>query len=87
MRTLTGLLLLMLAMLLGLVEAIALADPVGTRMANDAAPFGPAEPWYVHAAWIAVICLMTGVAARLLDGGIVGRLVRGRGLTPAPRRP
>jgi hypothetical protein len=77
MRTATGLLLLMLATILGTVEVVALADPVGTRMANDAAPFGPPEPWYVHAALIALVCGMAIVAARLLRPGIVGRLVLG----------
>lgn len=86
MRTFFGLILLALAILLLSVEMIALADPVGTQMADDANPFGPPPPWYVHAAWFGVIAILGWASARLLSPGIVGRLVRGRGLTPAPIR-
>ena len=85
MRTLTGLVLLALAWLFGMMEMVALADPAGTSLANDAAPFGPAPPWYVHAGWIAAILAMVALSLWLLNGGILGRLVRGRGLTPAER--
>jgi hypothetical protein len=86
MRTFLGLIVLALAILLLSFELIALADPVGTQMANDADPFGPPPPWYVHAAWFAVIAVLGWASVRLLSPGIVGRLIRGRGLTPAPIR-
>jgi hypothetical protein len=39
----------------GLVEIIALLDPVGTKMADDADPFGdPYIPRYVHAVYILI---------------------------------
>lgn len=85
MRTATGLLLLTLALMLGMLELMALADPALARLEDDGNPFGPPEPWYVHAGWIAGVCLMLAASAWLLSGGIVGRLVWGRGLTPAPR--
>lgn len=85
MRTLTGLGMLGLAAIMGLLEVVALADPAGTRLANDGAPFGPPAPWYEHVLWIAVIAALAWGGVRLLNRGILGRLVRGRGLTPAER--
>ena len=86
MRTFLGLILLAVAMLLLVMELAAIADPSLITMSNDADPFGPPEPWYVHAAWFGVIAITGWASARLLSGGILGRLVRGRGLTPEPVR-
>jgi hypothetical protein len=86
MRTLIGLILLAFAGLLGMMEMVALTDPATTAMASEVAPFGPAAPWYVHAGWIAAILAMLTLSVWLLNGGILGRLVRGRGLTPEPPR-
>ncbi len=44
---------LLLGLIVGLIEIIALIDPVGTKMADDADPFGnPHVPWYQHAIYI-----------------------------------
>lgn len=85
MRTLLGLVLLTLAGVLGVLELTALVDPAGTSLANNADPFGPAPPWYVHAAWFLAVLALLVMALRLLNRGILGRLVRGRGFTPASR--
>lgn len=66
MRIALGILLLTAAFLLGMLEVVALVDPAGTSLANDAAPFGPAPSWPVHALWIAAIAAMGWVAVRLL---------------------
>jgi hypothetical protein len=66
MRTLSGLVLAGLALVLLFVEILALIDPAGTKLADDADPFGPPAPWYVHVAWFAVIALFALVSARLL---------------------
>jgi hypothetical protein len=85
MRTLLGVVLFTVAGALCLLELAALADPAGTALANDASPFGPAPAWYVHAAWLVVVVALFIAAIRLLNRGILGRLVRGRGFTPAAR--
>jgi hypothetical protein len=86
MRTLTGLILLSLATALLVAELFALADPTyGLELADPASTFVAISPWYVHAGWLAVAAALGWGSARLLDRGIVGRLVRGRGLTPAER--
>lgn len=42
-----------LGSLLGLLELIAILDPVGTKMADDSDPFGnPYISWYIHASII-----------------------------------
>jgi hypothetical protein len=87
MRTFFGLILLALAILLLIVELMTLADPMaGLRMSGPADIFVATAPWYVHAGWFVVIGITGWASARLLSGGIVGRLVRGRGLTPEPVR-
>lgn len=58
-----GLFFLGLSFLLGLLESIALLDPVGTKMADDADPFGDYYiPWHVHAFYILLTgcCLLIG---------------------------
>lgn len=48
-----SLLLFGIGILVGILEIIALIDPVGTKMSDDSDPFGnPYQPWYVHAAFI-----------------------------------
>lgn len=86
MRTLVGLTLLGIALMLLAGEVMALSNPVDTGPSNDINPFGPPVPWYVHAGWFAVIAVMGWISLRLLDRGYLGRLARGRGLTPAPER-
>ncbi|HEX8209143.1 MAG TPA: hypothetical protein VF584_03070 [Longimicrobium sp.] len=66
MRIALGILLLAAAFLLAMLEIIALVDPAGTSLANDADPFGPAPSWYVHAFWIATIAAMSWASFRLL---------------------
>jgi hypothetical protein len=57
--------LLGLAVVLLVLEVIALIDPVGTKMADDNDPFGPPPPWYVHAAWFGVIAVLVALAAKV----------------------
>ena len=58
---------LALAALLGLLEFIAIVDPVGTKMTDDADPFGdPYIPLYVHFIWIFVILGFTAIAIWML---------------------
>ncbi|HLL82488.1 MAG TPA: hypothetical protein VK420_07540 [Longimicrobium sp.] len=66
MRITLGILLLAAALLLAMFEVIALLDPAGTALSNDAYPFGPPPPWHVHALWIAAIAAMGWGAVRLL---------------------
>lgn len=83
MRTLLGLILFTLAALL-LVAELVMLDPAAAGLGNDADPYAT-QPWYVHAGWFAAIGMMGWISIRLLNGGILGRLVRGRGFTPADR--
>jgi hypothetical protein len=85
MRTLSGICLLLFAFLLGVMEMAALADPAPTALAHDAEALAPAAPWYAHAMWIATMAVCAWFGARLVNRGILGRLVRGRGFTPAAR--
>jgi hypothetical protein len=86
MRTLTGLILLALAVSLLVAELFALVDPtLGLELDAPASTFVATAPWYVHAAWFAAAAALGWAAARLLNRGILGRLVRGRGFTPAER--
>jgi hypothetical protein len=56
MKKLVALILFLLAGVIALVELIALIDPVGTKMADDADPFGdPHVPWYKHAIFVMVV--------------------------------
>ena len=87
MRTIVGLMLLALATATLASELMYLADPaMGMRLADPAYVFIALPTWYVRAARWALIALTGWAAARLLGHGIVGRLVRGRGLTPEPAR-
>jgi hypothetical protein len=66
MRRVVGFGLLGIAALLLAFELLALADPVGTKMADDGDPFGnPYQPWWVHALWFAIIALLAAGGARL----------------------
>jgi len=65
-RRVVGFGLLAIAALLLVFELLALADPVGTKMADDGDPFGnPYQPWWVHAVWFAIVALLAAVGARL----------------------
>ena len=70
MRTLGGLVLAGLAVVLLIVEGIALIDPAGTKLADDSDPFGSPAPWYAHVLWFAVIALFAAVSARLLRSSV-----------------
>jgi len=85
MRTLVGSCLLLFAFFLGMMEIAAITDPAQTALSNDADPYAPAPPWYEHAIWIVLVAVCAWAGVRLLNRGILGRLVRGRGFTPAPR--
>ncbi len=62
-----GMFFLGLAGLLGLFELRAILDPVGTKMTDDADPFGdPYIPLYVHFIWIFFIVGFTAIAVWML---------------------
>lgn len=83
MRTLAGLTFSIAAcLLLGSMLSL-LSDPAGTAERTRVYPFAP-PPWQFSISAVLVAALMGWLAVRLLRPGIVGRLVRGRGLTPAP---
>ena len=67
MRRGFGALLLVLAAALALGQLVALLDPAGTQLANDADPFAAPPPWYVHAAWLAACGLLAAAGARLMS--------------------
>lgn len=55
LKFLGGMLVFGVGIIIGLVELIALLDPVGSKMSDDADPFGdPYIPWYVHAIYILI---------------------------------
>jgi hypothetical protein len=88
MRTLIGLMLSVASYMLLVFELQALADPFTARLDGGMpGPLGTDPAWYQHALWIAALVLMGAAGAWLLSRGIVGRLVRGRGLVPGPVRP
>ena len=67
MRKIIASMLFALAGLLALLEFIALIDPVGTKMADDADPFGdPYIAWYQHAAFILVTIAFVMIGCWLL---------------------
>lgn len=86
MRTLIGLSLSVAAYMLLVFELSALADPFTARIGDVPGPLGREPAWWEHALWIGTLLLMGWAGARLLSGGILGRLVRGRGMTPEPVR-
>lgn len=56
--------------LLALLELIALIDPAGTKMADDADPYGdPHIAWYAHAATILAAAAFSIGGYRLLRTG------------------
>lgn len=61
LQILLGLILIGIGCLVGLLEIIALIDPVGTKMSDDADPFGnPYIPWYIHACYIIFVLACFG---------------------------
>jgi nicotinamide riboside transporter PnuC len=67
MRIFVAILLFLVAGLLGLLQFIAIIDPVGTKMADDGDPFGnPFTPWYQHAIIALIIVACVVIASRLL---------------------
>jgi hypothetical protein len=67
MRVLAAILLFSVAGLLGVVQLIAIIDPVGSKMADDGDPFGnPTIPWYQHAVYALIIVACVVIASRLL---------------------
>jgi hypothetical protein len=87
MRTLMGLVLSVASYMLLVFELQALADPFTARLGGTPGPLGTDPAWYQHALWIAALVLTGCAGAWLLSRGIVGRMVRGRGLVPEPVRP
>jgi hypothetical protein len=69
MRSTFGMLLWGFAAMVLLGEVLALADPVGTQMANDADPFGTPPGWREHATAFGVIAVLSAAGWWLLFGG------------------
>jgi hypothetical protein len=69
MKRCAAIFLMLLALFLGGFEIIALIDPVGTQMANDADPFGPPPPWPAHAVMITAILVLTASSVVLWQAG------------------
>ena len=69
MRRVIGVLLVPGGMLFAAGSLVALADPVGTRMADDAGPFGDPGPWHHTAPTLAgSVAMITGGAGLALRG-------------------
>ena len=67
MRMVAAILFLVIAAALGILEVLAVVDPVGTKMADDGDPFGnPYVPWTQHAGSVAAIIACVAAAALLL---------------------
>jgi hypothetical protein len=86
MRTLLGLIFSTAAYLLLSYTLSLVSDPAGTAERTGVYPFAPPS-WQAVASGCLAAALMGWIGARLLLAGVVGRLVRGRGLTPEPVRP
>lgn len=81
MRTLLGLTLIAAAGYGFLVIAVVLSDYWAGRSPAAHPVFLP--PWYVTTGWLSVSAIFGWLGIRLLNRGTLGRLVRGRGITPA----
>jgi tryptophan-rich sensory protein len=68
-RSTFGMLFLGFAAIFLLGEILALADPVGVQMSNDADPFGTPPGWRVHAVWFGVIAALSAAGGWLIFGG------------------
>ena len=69
-RRLVGFGLLSVAALLLVLELIALADPVGVKLADDGDPHGnPYQRWWVHTLWFAIVVLLAAAGTRLWRRG------------------
>lgn len=67
MRIVCAIVMLLGAAVLGLVECMAILDPVGTKMADDADPFGNASiHWTQHAALVVIVVACVAGACLLL---------------------
>ena len=66
MKAIAATMLLLSALGLGILEFIALIDPSGTKMSDDADPFGAPIPWSAHALSITFIILLVFSAFALL---------------------
>lgn len=73
MRIVAAIVLLVAAGVLGLVEALAVLDPVGTKMADDGDPFGLSTPLWTHHAGLAAAILGCVAGACLLLRRTKGR--------------
>ena len=85
MRTLLGLILSVAAYGLLSYTLALVSDPAGMAERTGVYPFAP-PPWQMSASAVLASALMGGLAFQLVRRGILGRLVRGRGLSPEPVR-
>jgi hypothetical protein len=69
MRSTLGMLLWGFAAMVLLGEVLALVDPVGTQMANDADPFGTPPGWREHATAFGVVAALSAGGWWLIFGG------------------
>ncbi|MFC7378717.1 hypothetical protein [Brevundimonas sp. GCM10030266] len=69
MRAILAALLLLFAALVGVLELVALLDPVGTKMADDGDPFGdPRRSWATYVPSAMLILASIAGATALLRG-------------------
>lgn len=69
MKAVLATLLLLLAATVGVLELVALLDPVGTKLADDGDPFGdPRRSWVSHAVSAALILAPVTGAMLLMRG-------------------
>lgn len=66
MRHIAASLALIAALALAALEVVALIDPLGTKLADDAEPYGQPIPWYGHLICVLLIAFFVSAAVSLL---------------------
>lgn len=69
-RSIAAAILIILGLLIVLVSVTALIDPVGTKHADDADPFGPAPSWLERAVILLLGCGVLAVAYLLIRSAV-----------------
>lgn len=81
MKSILGLFLLIVAILTLLLELSVLAGVERMPLTSE----GEHAAWWVHALLLVIGGALARVSWRMVSRGYLGRLVRGRGFTPAER--